>query len=424
MKNRRWRVALVAGIGCVLLTACEPTITNDVNQARIASGQSGVPTQSTLADAARAHSQAMCTSGTVLPSPSPIAGYDEGTDEVHELVGRALLDTTIADPLTRNIAATNAVWAQWEHDPELTAPGWVDQADGEDTCADGYLYETLVLRKAPTMPSSGLYVTPQYPLGDAVVTDGIQYGSAVDVTGATVPLLLDLYLPPATAPTPHPAIVVIHGGAFVGGSRSDYAGVADQWVARGFAVIAIDYRLDPNLNGPHTEADQLTAASDAIADAQESVRWLRAHAANYQIDTTRIAAAGDSAGGAIALGLSAAPDTHPATSPYASFSASVAAAVSTGAYLTPGLDAGLLKLTGLEAPILMFHYETDAASAPGPYAYETCTAYHQAGDTCDYVSEAGEGHTTDVSPGGQWWNDPEGPFIYQHLNLAAAPSAS
>jgi dienelactone hydrolase len=419
MGNRKWRIALATVGACVVLSACELQTTNSVNQARATAGVPGVPVTNSLTSAARAHSQAMCASGTVLPSPSPITAYGEGTNEVHELVGRAPLDPTITNPLQQNIAAGEAIWSQWEHDPELTAPGWVDQAAGEATCADGYLYETLVLREAPTMPSSGLYVTPQYPLGDAIVTDGIQYGSAVDVTGATVPLLLDLYLPPSTAPTPHPAIVVIHGGAFVGGSRSDYAGVADQWVARGYAVIAIDYRLDPNLNGPHTEADQLTAATDAIADAQESVRWLRAHAATYGIDTTRIAAAGDSAGGAIALGLSAAPDTHPSTSPYASFSASVAAAVSTGAYLTPGLDAGLLKLTGHEAPILMFHYETDAASAAGTYAYETCTAYHQAGDTCDYVSQAGEGHTTDVSPGGQWWNDPLGPFMYQHLSLGA-----
>ena len=419
MGNRKWHVALVAVAGCFLLAACEPQITNSVNQARATAKVAALPVTSALTTAARAHSQAMCNSGTVLPSSSPIAAYAEGTDEIHELVGRAPLDPAISNPLQRNVSATTAVWEQWEHDPELTASGWVDQADGEFTCPDGYLYDTLVLREAPTMPSSGLYVTPQYPIGSGSVTDGIQYASAVDVTGATVPLLLDLYLPPTTAPSPHPAIVVIHGGAFVGGSRSDYAGVAAQWVARGFAVIAIDYRLDPNLNGPHTEADQLTAAADAIADAQESVRWLRAHATAYGIDTNRIAAAGDSAGGAIALGLAAAPDSHPSTSPYASYSASVAAAVSTGAYLTPGLEAGVLQLTGHEAPILMFHYVTDAASAAGTYAYETCTDYHQADDSCDYVSEAGEGHTTDISPGGQWWNDPVGPFIYQHLQLGS-----
>ena len=362
MGNRRWRAALAVGAGCFLLAACEPQITSAVNQDRTTAHVASLPVTSALTTAARAHSQAMCTSGTLLPSPSPITSYSEGSYEVHELVGRALLDPTISDPVARNISATTAIWDQWEHDPELTTPGWVDQAAGEFQCPDGYLYETLVFRETPTMPASGLYVTLQYPLGSGAIVDGIQYGTAVDVTGATDDLLLDLYVPPAAAPVPHPAIVLIHGGAFVGGSRSDYAGLAEDWMARGYAVIAIDYRLDPNLNGPHTEQDQLTAAADAIADAQESVRWLRAHAATYGIDPTRIAAVGDSAGGAIALGLAAVPDTHPATSPYASYSASVQAAVSTGAYLTPGLEAGLLQLTGTR------HRSSCSTSKPTPPA--------------------------------------------------------
>ncbi len=358
----------------------------------------------------------MCAAGAVTPSVSPMTAYQDGTYLIHELVGRAPLNPAQTDKVQQNLDATDAVWAQWQHDPELTDPHWQDVADGEAQCPDGYLYETLVLREAPIAPASGLYVTQQYPLGSGLITDGIQYGSAVDYSGTTVPLLLDLYVPSASAPVPHPAVVLIHGGAFVGGSRSDYAGLAEKWSSFGYAVIAIDYRLDPLLNGVHTQADQLQAAANAIADAQESVRWLKAHAATYGIDTTRIAAVGDSAGGAIALGLSAVPDSHPA-SPYSAYSPSVTAAVSTGAYLTPGLDAGLIHLTGTEPPILMFHYETDVASAPGPYAYETCTAYRNAGDTCDYVSQAGEGHTTDLSPGGTWWADPIASFLWLHLRL-------
>ena len=417
--RHRAAMALAAAIAVVaMLSACEPQLTSHVDAVRAAAGHGPVPTTATLTQAARAHSQAMCAAGAVTPSVSPATSYQEGTYEIHELVGRALLDTSISDQAARNTAAADAVWAQWHADPELASANWQDQADGEAQCADGYLYETLVLRQTPNLPASGLYSTPQYSQASVLVTDGIQYGSAVDYSGTTVPLLLDLYLPPAAAPSPHPTIVLIHGGAFVGGSRSDYAGLAEQWASRGYAAIAIDYRLDPLLNGPHTQLDQLKAASDAIADAQESVRWLKAHAATYGIDTTRIASVGDSAGGAISLGLAAAPDTHP-TSPYSAYSPSVAAAVSTGAYLTPGLEAGLLHLTGAEAPILMFHYETDVASAPGPYAYETCTDYHAAGDTCDYVSQAGEGHTTDLGPGGEWWADPLGPFLWTHLRLGS-----
>ena len=65
----------------------------------------------------------------------------------------------------------------------------------------------------------------------------------------------------------------------------------------------------------------------------------------------------------------------------------------------------------------MFHYETDVASAAGSYAYRTCTAYRAAGDVCDYVSQPGEGHTTSLSPGGVWWTNPIGPFIWRHLRL-------
>jgi dienelactone hydrolase len=413
--SHRRVVALVAVAAMLAAAGCEAQMTDAVNNARSAAHVAVLPITDTLTTAARAHSQAMCSAGAVTPSVSPATSYQEGTYVIHELVGRALLDTTIADPTSRNVDATDAIWLQWEHD-QLTDPHWVDQADGEVTCPDGYLYETLVLRQVPNAPVSGLYVSQQYPVGSGTISDAIQYGSAVDYSGTTIPLLLDLYVPPVAAPVPHPAIVLIHGGAFVGGSRSDYAGLAEKWSSYGYAVIAIDYRLDPLLNGPHTAADQLHAAANAIADAQESVRWLKAHAATYGIDTTRIAAVGDSAGGAIALGLSAVADQHPA-SPYSTYSPSVATAVSTGAYLTPGLEAGLLHLTGTEAPILMFHYETDAASAPGPYAYETCTDYHLAGDTCDYVSQAGEGHTTDLSPGGQWWTNPIAPFLWSHLRL-------
>ncbi len=418
-RQHRWRgrvVALVTVAAVLTMAGCEAQVTNDVNAARTAGGAVALPVPSTMTSAARAHSQAMCTAGSVAPSVSPATSYQEGTYLVHELVGRAPLDQTQTNAVLRDLDATSAVWSQWQHDPELTDPHWVDQADGDVECPDGYLYETLVLRQIPIAPPSGLYVSQQYPLGSGLITDGIQYGSAVDYSGTTVPLLLDLYVPPTS--TPHPAVVLIHGGAFVGGSRSDYAGLAQKWSSMGYAVIAIDYRLDPLLNGPHTLADQLQAAANAIADAQESVRWLKAHAATYGIDTTRIAAVGDSAGGAIALGLSAVPDSHPA-SPYSAYSPSVAAAVSTGAYLTPGLDAGLLHLVGTEAPILMFHYETDVASAPGPYAYETCTDYRLAGDTCDYVSQAGEGHTTDLSPGGAWWTNPIAPFLWLHLRLGS-----
>jgi dienelactone hydrolase len=417
--RRRWLLAALSVVLLGVLSGCEAQISSQLDAVRAGAGVATLPTSTDLSNAARAHSTAMCSAKAVAPSTAPVAAYDEGPDQVHELVGSASLDPTISNGADRNVAATNAIWAQWSHDPELHAAKWTTQGIGEAQCSDGKLYMTLVLQGPnSTMPASGLYSTPQFDTAQEQAFSDLIYGSAVDVYGNTIQLGLDLYLPPAPAPTPSPLIIMIHGGAFAGGSRTDLDGVAQNWVTRGFAVASIDYRLDPLLNGPHTATDELQAATNAILDAQQSVRWLKGNAATYHLDTTRIAAIGFSAGGGVSLGLAGAPDPHPG-GPYSTYSPSITAAVSTGAYLTPGLDAGVLHFVGTEAPILMFHYETDVASAPGPYAYETCTAYHQAGDTCDYISQAGEGHTTDLDPGSVWWADPIGPFIWEHLHLSA-----
>jgi dienelactone hydrolase len=274
------------------------------------------------------------------------------------------------------------------------------------------------LRITPrAVPAAGRYSTPQYDSSATRQYLGIQYTTAVDYTGATIPLLLDVYAPPATAPSPRPTIVLIHGGAFVGGGRAEMAGVAQQWVTRGYNAVSIEYRLDQTLRQDSSPPKVVAAATNATLDAEAAVRWMKANAASYGIDTTRIAAVGYSAGGAIALGLSAAPDLLP-TGPNAAYSSKIAAAVSTGAYLTPAIDLGVLHITSGLAPILMFHYATDVASNTGPYAFRTCTAYRQAGSTCEYVGQPGEGHTTDLTPGSVWWANEIGPFVWHYLRLA------
>jgi dienelactone hydrolase len=403
----------------LLVTSCETRVASQLNSARTTAGVANLPVATVLTDETRAHSQSMCAADQVAPSASPAATYDgETAVSVHEMVGSAPLDASIADPADRNVAASDAVWNQMKSDPLVAAAHWTDQGVGEAQCGDGQLYLTVVLRQRPSIPAAGVYSSALYATTNSQVLEGAQYTTAVDYTGTSIPLLLNLWVPPAGSPAPHPLIILIHGGAFVGGGRDDNNDSALPWVARGYAVASIDYRLDQRLVGPHDPNLQLLAAANGVADAQESVRWLKAHAATYALDTTRFGAVGNSAGGAIALGLSAAPDSHPG-GPNAAFSPSVAAAVSTGAYLTPGFDAGYIHLHGTEPPILMFHYETDVASDTGAYAFRTCTAYRTAGDTCDFVLQPGEGHTTDLSAGGFWWTSQLGPFLYQNLHLGS-----
>jgi acetyl esterase/lipase len=99
---------------------------------------------------------------------------------------------------------------------------------------------------------------------------------------------LDLYLPKEGKNLP--LIINIHGGAFRGGNKE--MGVPSDYLALGFAVASINYRLSQHAIFPAQ-----------IEDCKAAVRWLRAHAAEYRLDPNHFAAWGSSAGGHLAAML-------------------------------------------------------------------------------------------------------------------------
>jgi acetyl esterase/lipase len=105
---------------------------------------------------------------------------------------------------------------------------------------------------------------------------------------------LDLYLPKEGEKLP--LIINIHGGAFRMGSKAD--SVPIEYLARGYAVASINYRLSQHAKFPAQ-----------IEDCKAAVRWLRAHAAEYRLDPNRFAAWGASAGGHLAAMLGTTGDT-------------------------------------------------------------------------------------------------------------------
>ena len=102
-------------------------------------------------------------------------------------------------------------------------------------------------------------------------------------------LQLDVFYPAQPAQKARPAVLLIHGGGWRSGNRSMERPIAQQLAANGFVAITAGYRLS-------TEA--LYPA--AVHDLKTAIRWLRAHAGQYQIDTNRVAAMGCSAGGQLA----------------------------------------------------------------------------------------------------------------------------
>lgn len=105
-------------------------------------------------------------------------------------------------------------------------------------------------------------------------------------------LLLDLYLP--TNREKPRLIVFIHGGGWKTGSRKNSP--TGFLVKNGYAVASIEYRLSTEATFPAQ-----------IFDCKGAVRWLRANAAQYGYDASRIGVMGESAGGylTVLLGVTA-----------------------------------------------------------------------------------------------------------------------
>jgi len=104
----------------------------------------------------------------------------------------------------------------------------------------------------------------------------------------TVPIRL--YRPRPVADSP--VIVYFHGGGMIMGTLDSFDGLARNLAASCDAVVvSVEYRLAPEHRYP--------VAND---EAYEAVRWVHEHAAELDVDASRIAVAGDSAGGSLAAG--------------------------------------------------------------------------------------------------------------------------
>jgi acetyl esterase/lipase len=115
---------------------------------------------------------------------------------------------------------------------------------------------------------------------EATTAMDIEYARVRDI-----PLLLDLYKPPA--PQAGPLIVYIHGGAWRSGSRKEMP--LKNLVSFGCSVASVDYRLSTAARFPAQ-----------IHDIKAAIRFLRAREKELGIDSSRIIVAGSSAGGHIA----------------------------------------------------------------------------------------------------------------------------
>jgi acetyl esterase/lipase len=115
---------------------------------------------------------------------------------------------------------------------------------------------------------------------------------------------LDAYLPDSRVwPDPYPVVIVIHGGGWVMGDKADrrQVEIAEFLTGHGYAALAINYRLNEFSDGILKGRVTRSCWPDCLNDCRESLRFVSERAGIWNLDATRIALFGLSAGAHLAL---------------------------------------------------------------------------------------------------------------------------
>lgn len=220
-------------------------------------------------------------------------------------------------------------------------------------------------------------------------------------------LHLHLFVPPAVERAPsRAAIVVLHGGGWHVGDAAWTFGVAQRYASIGLVAASVEYRLS-------NERD--VTPVDALEDVRDAVRWLRSHADELDLDATRIAAHGSSAGAHLATVAALSDDgTKPSGAPNAVIANSLPADVTDSAWFRRLLGArepaaySPMQLVKPGAPPIIVTMGAEDTVTPAAPAIEFCNAIGRDGGHCEIEAYPGLGHllTRNLDPRAQ----EEGPF--------------
>ena len=175
---------------------------------------------------------------------------------------------------------------------------------------------------------SGLFAQTRYVdevFDDVEETTDIIYGVNatllfLPVFGEAIPepLYMDMYSPAGDDATDRPVVLVFHTGNFlpaitnaqIAGTRKDSSAVeiCRQLARRGFVACSVDYRLGWNPlaeTQPIRALGLIQAAYRGLQDGRNAVRYMKANAADYGIDTEKIVLWGNGTGGYLVLGTAA-----------------------------------------------------------------------------------------------------------------------
>jgi acetyl esterase/lipase len=187
--------------------------------------------------------------------------------------------------------------------------------------------------------------------GRVTIEEGVVFG-----TGGGRELRCDIYTPPA-APQNAPAVLLVHGGGWSGGDRSQLRGYGILLGRQGFVCVASEYRLSGEAPWPAQ-----------IHDVKAALRWMRANHRRLGIDPDRISISGNSAGGHLVLiaGGTANVAAFEGEGGNAGVDTSVAAVLS----FYPPTDFGSPeKLSGAVAELMGAHPSAEAVRDASPVTW-------------------------------------------------------
>ena len=150
--------------------------------------------------------------------------------------------------------------------------------------------------------ATGRYAQEMF--SNVTTTSDIVYGANLNFSGSTKTLKLDFYEPTGDVEPLRPLIIWVHGGSFLGGSKTDgdMVSLSNKFAKMGYACASIDYRTG---FFPIDSANSVKAVLRAVHDLKAAVRYFykdRADGTNtYKIDTNNIFIGGSSAGAITAL---------------------------------------------------------------------------------------------------------------------------
>lgn len=244
----------------------------------------------------------------------------------------------------------------------------------------------------------------EQPTDRVTIRENIVFG-----TGGGRDLRCDIFEPPASVKNGI-GILIVHGGGWSQGDRTQLRGYGILLGRRGYTCVASEYRLTGEALWPAQ-----------IEDVKAAIRWMRANVTSLGIDPSRIVIEGNSAGAHLALLAAGTPGRAEFEGSGGNAGVSTAVCAAIAFYAPTKLDkpalAGLPNLFGTGAPLetiraaspvthaapdfpptLLIHGTTDEIVSPGD-SVAMYDALRTAGAPVELHMFAGQPHGFDADPG-------------------------